>query len=190
MELTDVLFSKWNSFSRITVEGDLEAKSAEIKIDADAATEIVYNAADLDSHQEIRNLIQSLAYRIKTDESVLIIGPGGEGDVLAALASGVRSITAVEVNPIIANDVMSSEPFKSYSGSIYQQPRIHLVVDEGRSFIRSSAGRYDIIQATMVDTWAATAAGAFALTENNLYTVEAFRDYANHLTHDGILTIT
>src|SRR5262249_43257926 len=61
---------------------------------------------------------------------------------------------------------------------------------EGRSFIRSSPARYEIIQATMVDTWAATAAGAFALTENNLYTVEAFEDYANHLNDDGILTMT
>jgi hypothetical protein len=85
---------------------------------------------------------------------------------------------------------MSSEPFKSYSGSIYQQPDVRLVVDEGRSFIRNSKDRYDIIQATMVDTWAATAAGAFSLSENNLYTVEAFKDYVTHLTDDGALTMT
>jgi hypothetical protein len=120
----------------------------------------------------------------------LIIGPGGGNDVTTALNAGMDDITAVEVNPIIALDVMSSDPFRSYSNSIYRQPGVRLVVDEGRSFIRSSDEKYDIIQATMVDTWAATAAGAFALTENNLYTVEAFEDYANHLTDDGLLTMT
>ena len=56
--------------------------------------------------------------------------------------------------------------------------------------MRRSAGRYDVIQASLVDTWAATAAGAYTLTENSLYTVEAFNDYLDHLTDDGVLTIT
>lgn len=184
-----VLFAKWNSFSRITVEGDLN-QHIEIKIDADAATGIVYKADDLSLHQHQRQYIASLAYNLKKDASVLIIGPGGGYDVTTALVYGSRAITAVEVNPIIARDVMSSEPFKSYSGNVYEQPGVNLVVDEGRSFIRNSSDRYDILQATMVDTWAATSAGAFALTENNLYTVEAFNDYATHLTDDGLLTMT
>src|SRR5262249_18833532 len=137
-----------------------------------------------------RSRIQALAYRLKHEADVLIIGPGGGEDVMTAQAFGMRQITSVEVNPIIARDVMSSEPFKSYSGSVYQQHNVTLVVDEGRSFIRRSPQKYDVIQATMVDTWAATAAGAFALTENNLYTVEAFKDYIEHLTDDGVLTMT
>ena len=188
-EETQVLFSKWNSFSRITVTGDLST-GAEIQIDADAATGIVYNAPDLAAHETQQNSIGALAYRLKHGADVLIIGPGGGSDVMAALVSGEHNITAVEVNPIIARDVMSSDPFRSFSGGIYQQPGVKLAVDEGRSFIRSHAAKYDIIQATMVDTWAATAAGAFALTENNLYTIEAFEDYANHLNDDGILTMT
>src|SRR5439155_27385350 len=67
---------------------------------------------------------------------------------------------------------------------------VKVVVDEGRSYIRSAPEQYDLIQATLVDTWAATSAGAFALTENNLYTVEAFKDYVTHLTPDGVLTMT
>ncbi len=73
---------------------------------------------------------------------------------------------------------------------MYGQPRVRLIVAEARSFIRRSPEHYDVIQADMVDTWAATSAGAFALTENNLYTVEAFRDYVEHLRDGGILTIT
>lgn len=188
-EETRVLFSKWNSFSRITVEGDLSG-GVEIKIDADAATGMVKDADKLELHEYLREGLTTLVHNIKRDANVLVIGPGGGIDVLTARVFGQKHITAVEINPIIAEDVMSSEPFKSYSGSIYQQPDVRLVVDEGRSFIRSSTDRYDVIQATLVDTWAATAAGAFSLSENNLYTVEAFKDYATHLSDDGILTMT
>jgi len=188
-EETQVLFSKWNSFSRITVEGAFET-GVEIKIDADAATGISKDASNVAIHQDARGSLSGLAHNLKRDANVLIIGPGGGNDVMAARVFGQKQITAVEINPIIARDVMSSEPFKSFSGSIYQQPNVRLVVDEGRSFVRNSADRYDIIQATMVDTWAATAAGAFSLSENNLYTVEAFKDYVTHLTDDGVLTMT
>ena len=80
--------------------------------------------------------------------------------------------------------------FRAFSGDIYDHPRVHIAVDDGRSFIKRSTDRYDIIQASLVDTWAATAAGAYTLTENTLYTSEAFDDYLDHLTPDGILTIT
>ena len=63
-------------------------------------------------------------------------------------------------------------------------------IEDGRSFVRRSTEKYQVIQATLVDTWASTAAGAFALSENNLYTTEAFRDYLAHLTDDGLLTFT
>jgi hypothetical protein len=56
--------------------------------------------------------------------------------------------------------------------------------------VRRTPERYDVIQASLVDTWAATAAGAYTLTENTLYTVEAFNDYLDHLTDNGVLSIT
>ena len=56
--------------------------------------------------------------------------------------------------------------------------------------MRRSPEKYQVMQATLVDTWASTAAGAFALSENNLYTTDAFRDYLSHLTDDGFLVFT
>src|SRR5205814_9589467 len=94
-----------------------------------------------------------------------------------------------EINPIIANDVMRDR-FGAFSGGIYSHPRVRIVIDDGRSFVRRATTRYDVIQASLVDTWAATAAGAYTLTENTLYTVDAFNDYLDHLTDDGALTIT
>ena len=108
---------------------------------------------------------------------------------MSALVFGARHVDGVEINPIIANDVMRDR-FREFSGGIYTNPRVRIAVDDGRSFVRRTPERYDVIQASLVDTWAATAAGAYTLTENTLYTVEAFNDYLDHLTDDGVLTIT
>src|SRR5262245_32847866 len=121
--------------------------------------------------------------------TALVIGPGGGRDLASALVFGASRVDGVEINPIIADDVMRGR-FEEFSGGIYTNPRVRIAVDDGRSFVRRSSDRYDVIQASLVDTWAATAAGAYTLTENTLYTVEAFNDYLDHLTDDGMLTIT
>src|SRR5206468_4957728 len=72
----------------------------------------------------------------------------------------------------------------------YDRPEVHSHVTAGRSFIRNSHAQYDAIQMTLVDTWASTAAGAFALSENSLYTADAFREYFQHLKPDGMIAIT
>src|SRR5205814_8587578 len=114
---------------------------------------------------------------------------GGGRDLVSALVFGASRVDGVEINPIIANDVMRDR-FKEFSGGIYTNPRVRIAVDDGRSFVRRTPDRYDVIQASLVDAWASTAAGAYTLTENTLYTVEAFDDYLDHLTGDGVLTIT
>jgi predicted membrane-bound spermidine synthase len=189
-EAENVIFAKWNSFSRVTVWGSLEDASVLIMIDADAGTLILRDAGEPRRHQYLANRVESLAYHLKPGAEALIVGAGGGIDVATARLFWAHAVTAVEVNPIVARDIMSAEPFKSYAGDIFGQPRVTLVVDEARSFLRRAPASYDVIQATMVDTWAATAAGAFALTENNLYTVEAFKDYAQHLSRDGLLSVT
>ena len=80
--------------------------------------------------------------------------------------------------------------FADYAFHLYQIPEVHMNVSDGRSFVRNSQDKYDVVQMTLVDTWALTAAGAFALSENNLYTVEAFREYFEHLKPDGMIAIT
>ncbi len=189
-EAGHVIFSKWNSFSRVTVWGSLADPSVLVMIDADAGTLVLKEAGVLDQHPWLAARLESLAYHLRPDARVLVIGAGGGLDVASARLLSAREVTAVEVNPVIARDVMSSEPFRGYSGRLYDQPDVRLVVDEARSFLRSQEALYDVIQATMVDTWAATAAGAFSLTENNLYTVEAFADFMRRLTPQGILSIT
>jgi len=101
---------------------------------------------------------------LRPEGKFAVIGPGGGIDVLRALVSGSRDVTAIEINPIIANDIMRQR-YADYSYRLYDRPEVRLRVSDGRSFIRSSQEQYDVLQMTLVDTWASTAAGAFALSE-------------------------
>jgi len=183
-------FVRWNSFSRVAVTGD--RGSAMIYIDADASTGIpAFDLGNL-SEQDRRTLLYQgpgLPYAFRPGAKTLIIGAGGGWDVARALASGARDVTGVEINPIIATTVMRDR-FPQFSRNLYNRPEVRIVVEDGRSFVRRTPERYQVIQATLVDTWASTAAGAFALSENNLYTTEAFQDYLRHLTDDGVLVFT
>ena len=182
-----VLFEKWTAFSRITV--DRGPQGPLINIDAGATTEVV------DLRKLTPNMHKGEITALALDtwdqppDNVLVIGPGGGRDVLFALAAGAKKVTGVEINPVIANDIMRGR-YAERNGHLYSDPRVEIVVDEGRSFISRSDAKYDMIQASLVDTWAATAAGAFALTENTLYTIEAFQDYYAHLTDRGVVTMT
>jgi spermidine synthase len=198
-----VLFGKWNSFSRIAVydrrHGDWSLSAAYagpmpdsrfMDIDSAASTPIIHFPGDLQGAAYLRSELTALGYHLaEPGFTALVIGPGGGRDLLSALVFGARRVDGVEINPIIANDVMRDR-FLDYSGRLYTRPDVRIFVEDGRSFVRRSPERYDIIQASLVDTWAATAAGAYTLTENSLYTVEAFDDYLDHVSDRGFLTIT
>jgi len=188
--LPDEKFVAWNGISRIGVS--MTNGGWSIVIDADAATGISpYDWDNLKPEDRFQLLHQGpgFPYAIRPGAKALVIGSGGGYDVARALASGSRDITAVEINPIIANSVMRGQ-FAAESHYIYTHPGVRVFVEDGRSFVRRSDEKYQVLQATLVDTWASTAAGAFALSENNLYTADAFTDYLSHLTDDGVLAFT
>jgi hypothetical protein len=186
-------FVKWNSFSRVAVEKDKNGSGQlSIVIDADAATGVPNFDFDHLSDRDRDGLLYrgpGLPYVLRPGAKALIIGAGGGWDIARALASGSRDVTGVEINPIIANDIMRDR-FAAYSRRLYLRPEVHIFVEDGRSFVRRSTESYEVIQATLVDTWASTAAGAFALSENTLYTTEAFEDYLRRLDDDGLLVFT
>ena len=116
-------------------------------------------------------------------DSALIIGPGGGRDVLVALFGGVKSITAVEVNPDLVQIVKDYEEF---NGGLYTRlPNVEVIVDEGRNFIRNTVEQYDLIMLALPVTKSSRSISGYALTENYLFTVEAFTDYLNRLTPEG-----
>lgn len=186
-----VEFARWNAISRVEVDRQGGAKA--IVIDADASTYIM-NADVTKWHEtewerDLMSAPPALANVLRPHGEFAIIGPGGGVDVLRAVANGSPNVTGIEINPIIATTIMR-ERYADYSQHLYERPEVHIHVSDGRSYLRSSSQQFDVVQMTLVDTWASTAAGAFALSENNLYTVEAFREYLEHLKPDGMIAIT
>jgi hypothetical protein len=111
----------------------------------------------------------------------LIIGPGGGVDILQGVRKGRTDITAVEINPLIAQVV--NENLSDFSGRPYHLPGVRVVIENGRTFIKRSTETFDLISLTWVDTGGS--ATALAFSENYLYTVEAYREYLAHLTPHG-----
>jgi hypothetical protein len=187
-----VEFSRWNAISRVEVDRQGDARA--IVIDADASTYLMNvdpkkNWKGTEWEEHLMSAPPSLANVLRPHGDYAIIGPGGGVDVVRALASGSPSVTGIEINPIIANTIMRGR-YADYVYHLYERPEVHIYVTDGRSFVRSTTQQFDVVQMTLVDTWASTAAGAFALSENSLYTVEAFREYFEHLKPDGIVAIT
>jgi spermidine synthase len=144
------------------------------------------DVADMSEFDYLLFDVTTAGYQVRPPQRVAVVGSGGGRDLLTALRAGARDIDAVELNAGVAETV--STVFKEFSGDIYHAPGVHAVVSEGRSFLTRSRGDYDLIQISLIDSWAATAAGAFTLAENNLYTVEAFRLYLDRLSPDGLIS--
>jgi len=187
-----VEYARWNAISRVEVDRTRDG-ARYVVIDADATTAIMgvdpYHLRAQGWEAGLMASSASLPNVLRPHGEYAVIGPGGGVDVLRAVANGSPKVTGIEINPIIVNDVMRGR-YAEFSHHLYQIPEVNIHIDDGRSFIRSSRDRYDVLQMTLVDTWASTAAGAFALSENNLYTVEAFKEYIEHLKPDGMVAIT
>jgi hypothetical protein len=185
-----IVKTQWNSFSRIDVveggEGN-EGLVAKVFIDGGAGTNIISWDGNTESRQELSTWMQYLPFKMMQDPKVLVIGSGGGRDVVAALVSGSKDVTSVEINPIIYDTVKS---YGERAGNVYSHQYVSSYVDEGRSFITRSSEKYDIIYIPFVDTWASVSSGGLSVSENFLYTVQGFQQYYDHLTDRGkIVTV-
>ena len=188
----NVEFARWNALSRVEVDKESDGARV-IVIDADANTYIMNAVPERWKGSEWQSRLMAappaIVNILRPHGAYAIIGPGGGVDVLRAVANGSLDVTGIEINPIIANTIMRGR-YADFAYHLYERPEVHLHVADGRSFIRDSTQQFDVVQMTLVDTWASTAAGAFALSENNLYTSEAFQEYFQHLKPDGIVAVT
>jgi hypothetical protein len=201
------LYEKWNSYSRVRVNGDVRAegqplgwglstalppgirvRQLQMDIDTAAGTVMTGFSGDLSQVEHLKYDVTNIGYYIRPGGDALVLGAGGGRDVLSALAFGVRSVTAVEINKDILRTVNGR--FGDFTGHLDRDARVQFVNDEARSYVARHEGRFDSIQISLIDTWAATAAGAFVLTENSIYTVEAWTTFLRHLTDDGVLSVS
>lgn len=205
------LFEKWSPLSRITVfpqilareqkakapfgwgmskkyTQSIDSKQLWIEQDASAGTPIVPFNGDFSTVNYLKFDITALPYYLRKKANIFILGVGGGRDVLTALVFKNEKITGVDIHPIMI-DLLKNK-YADYAGHIYQNKYVNISVSDGRAFLAKSKERFDIIQIPLIDSWAATVAGAFAMTENSLYTTEAFITYLQHLTSQGLLSVT
>lgn len=131
--------------------------------------------------------VTSLPYHLRKQGKVAVIGVGGGRDILTALWAKSSSITGIEINQAFLDNIEG--PLREFAG-LADRPELHLVHDEGRSYLSRTSDRYDVLQMSLIDTWAATGAGAFTLTENGLYTLEAWRSFYRVLEPTGIFSVS
>ncbi|MFC1592054.1 hypothetical protein ACFL43_05985 [Thermodesulfobacteriota bacterium] len=192
-------YSGWNPISRIDVVSAeqtigtthvlaLNKNNKNLLVDGDAYTAIEKHPARdylVDGRPAFH--MYTLPYLIAKKPRVLIIGLGGGNDVFAAQLMGARSVTGCELNSITTDLIRNR--YADFVGGLYQKPDTRIVNAEGRSFVRRSRDTFDLIQMTAVDTWAGLSSGAYVLSENYLYTGEAFDEYLQRLSDDGLLCI-
>jgi predicted membrane-bound spermidine synthase len=191
------IYSAWNTLSLVQVvedppDGKDQAARIMVIDSGTAATGISDLRPDVrttlaERPEEVEQL-SMIAYVGKASPKILIIGSGAGDQVLAGLKAHASSITAVEINPII-NDIVANR-MNDFWGNLYHQPEVHLVTDEGRSFVRRSTEKYDAIISVHTISNAAVASGALSLAENYVLTREAFADYLDHLTPGGAIFFT
>jgi spermine/spermidine synthase len=201
------LFEKWNSFSRITVSGDPTRPTPPqgwglsntypagrgvhqlwLLIDGAAGTLLTAFDGRPEMVEHLKYDVTNAPHWLRRKASVLVVGTGGGRDVLAALAFGQREVVGVEINGDII-DVVNAY-FGGFTGHLDRDPRVTFVNDEARSYIARQTRRFDIVQISLIDTWAATGAGAFVLSEHALYTTEAWTSFLDKLTPHGLLSVS
>jgi hypothetical protein len=197
-----VAFDAWNSHSRIQVsqEGIVPAqlwgagskcnapwvRQRWMTIDGDAGTAL-YAVDDPTTVTWLACDVTNLAHVIRPTGADAVIGVGGSRDIQAALTSGHRPVVGIELNQKIL-DVLRG-PLGAPS-KVADHPSVELVHDDGRSYLARTSREFSVVQMSLIDTWAATGAGAHALGENGLYTLEAWRIFMKRLAPGGVFTVS
>ncbi len=167
--------------------GRIRASKHQIRIDEGVGTTVsrIRSEADL---EPLKTSVMTTAYLLKQGGKVAIIGAGGGIDIWRAHMAKSSSITAVEINPGIVE--LMTGPLREFSKDVYFLPELDFHYEEGRHYISHSNKLFDIIQVSFVDTFTATGTESSTMSEDSLYTVEAFHEYWEHLEPDGMLTFT
>lgn len=187
------LVSIWDPICRIDVVGD-EENDPMLRLyqDGDAPTWIPSDAklnrdGLMLNHMALGYLLTFDAATRESRDDALVIGVGGGLDIKTALLMGAKRVTGAEINDSTAT--MMRERFGEFTGQVYDDPRVTIEVADGRSVVARSDQKFDIIQITGADTYAALASGANIVAESYLYTQEAIRDYLDHLKDDGVVCV-
>ena len=164
------------------------AEQLAVFTDDDAMTVINRFDGNLKTFQYLNETTSALPYQLLHQPEVLILGAGGGTEIIQAQLNQAAHIDAVEMNQQMVGLVKTD--FANFAGNLYQQKNINVHVAEARGYLRSTNQLFDLVQISLMDSFAAASAGLTALNEDYLYTVEAFESYLRHLKKQGMLSLT
>ena len=185
----------WNPLARIDVISHRDAtRTKYIVYDGDAQTTLrppgLAPPEDADSNpvagpEPLRELVY-LLFPERQLHRVAVIGSGGGQDVAAALRNGANAVDAIEING--ATNRLVTGPFNTFLEGLFERPEVRLHTEDGRTFIAREKGPYDRIVMYGIDSFAASAAGAYVFSEAYLYTREAMAAFIESLEPDGLIS--
>jgi hypothetical protein len=203
LELRSPALVRWNTYSRIMVEDPVkmppfmwgaspitphsEISQRWLDIDGDAGTSMAQFSGDPKQIEFLQYDITNIAYTIRHQGRSAIIGVGGGRDMMSAYYFGFRDVTGVELNTIFVD--LLKRDYRGYN-HLLDLPGVTLHVDEARSWFARTTEHFDLIEMSLVDTWASTGAGAYSLSENGLYTEQGWRHFLSALTPTGVFTVS
>jgi spermidine synthase len=196
----------WNTYSRVsvgltfTLEPAFWARSPltppevlqpneqrMIQIDGGAGTWMTRIGNSMVGHRYLDWDITAFAHRVRSTGPAAVIGVGGGRDVLEAARVGHQPVVGVELNDLIVK--LHTSVMRDFSG-LTNVAGVELVHDEARSYMAREQRKFTVLTMSLIDTWASTGAGAYSLSENGLYTREAWQLFLRRLTNDGIFTVS
>jgi len=110
-----------------------------------------------------------------TIHSGLIVGFASGVSAGAILQSPIQSVTCVELEPAT---VTASRFFEHVNHTPLNDPRLHLVIDDARTYLRGNRERYDLIMSEPSHPWVPGVA--------NLFTQEFFELGRDRLAEGGV----
>jgi hypothetical protein len=120
----------------------------------------------------------------KSFNNVLILGAGSGSDVSTALAYGAKSITAVEIDPTIQHLGALYNPDHPYN-----DPRVHVVINDGRNFLQNTTEHFDLIIFGETDSLTLTSSNTSLRLESFLLTQDSIKAAQAHLTKNGLVVL-
>jgi len=197
-----LVYQGWNGFSRVdvvqsdTVRG-LPGSGFRCPVQPPRQLGLTIDGDDLNHISHIEPgfkeapfsdcLLAALPYRLRPGARALVLEPRGGLDVLTALAQGAGSVTVVEPNPLIVRSVRQTG---EWAGDLYEDPRVEVIVEQGRTYVRRTQNDYHVLTLSLNASQHTVTAGAYSLNEDYGYTIEAFSDYLARLRQDGLLVVT
>jgi hypothetical protein len=196
------VFQGWNGFSRVDVVQSSSIRGlpgSGFRCDAEPPRQmgLTVDGDDLNYISEVESgftelpftdcLLAALPYRLRPGARALVLEPRGGLDVLTALAQSASAVTVAEPNPLVVRSVRQEG---DWAGDLYDDPRVEVVVEQGRTYARRTRDQYEVLTLSLNAPQRTVTSGAYSLNEDYRYTVEAFSDYLARLRENGLLVVT